>query len=127
MSNGLEGREPFLDHRVIEFVAQLPDNYKYKDGIKKHILKEIVHQYIPKSLMDRPKTGLAIPIEKWLLTDLKEQVHFHLNHNRIKSQGIFDADYVTKLVVNFYNGKKEYAYKIWYLLMFETWYKKWMG
>ena len=126
MTVSLEGREPFLDHRIIEFAAQLLDNFKYHKGIKKHILKEITHQYIPKSLMDRPKTGFAIPIEKWLSTDLKEQVLYYLNRQTIQSEGIFNADYVEKLVVDFYNGKKEYATKIWYLLMFEMWYRQWM-
>ena len=126
MTVSLEGREPFLDHRIIEFAAQLPDNFKYHKGIKKHILKEITHQYIPKSLMDRPKTGFAIPIEKWLATDLKGQVFYYLNRQTIQSEGIFNADYVEKLVVDFYNGKKEYATKIWYLLMFEMWYRQWM-
>lgn len=126
MTVSLEGREPFLDHRIIEFAAQLPDNFKYHQGIKKHILKEITHQYIPKSLMDRPKTGFAIPIEKWLATDLKGQVFYYLKRQTIQSEGIFNADYVEKLVVDFYNGKKEYATKIWYLLMFEMWYRQWM-
>ncbi len=127
MTVSLEGREPFLDHRIIEFVAQLPDNFKYHKGIKKHILKEITHQYIPKTMMDRPKTGFAIPIEKWLATDLKEQVYCYLNRQTIESEGIFHADQVDKLVVDFFKGKKEYATKIWYLLMFEMWYKQWMG
>lgn len=126
MTFSLEGREPFLDHRIIEFVAQLPDSFKYHKGIKKHILKEITHQYIPKVMMDRPKTGFAIPIEKWLSTDLKEQVLYYLNRQTIQSEGIFNADYVEKLVVDFYNGKKEYATKISYLLMFEMWYRQWM-
>jgi asparagine synthase (glutamine-hydrolysing) len=126
MTVSLEGREPFLDHRIIEFAAQLPDNFKYHKGIKKHILKEITHQYIPKTMMDRPKTGFAIPIEKWLATDLKEQVLYYLNRQTIQSEGIFNPDQVNKLVIDFFNGKKEYATKIWYLLMFEMWYRQWM-
>jgi asparagine synthase (glutamine-hydrolysing) len=126
MTVSLEGREPFLDHRIIEFAAQLPDNFKYHKGIKKHILKEITHQYIPKAIMDRPKTGFAIPIEKWLAIDLKEQVLYYLNRETIQSEGIFNPNQVDKLVVDFFNGKKEYATKIWYLLMFEMWYKQWM-
>ncbi len=74
MSVGLEAREPFLDHHVIEWSAKLPDSYKYQKGIKKYILKEIVHRYVPKNLMDRPKMGFAIPIEKWLYEDLKNEI-----------------------------------------------------
>ena len=126
MTASLEGREPFLDHRIIEWAAQLPDDYKYKDGIKKYILKEIVHQYVPKTLMDRPKTGFAIPIEHWLSNELKEQVIFYLNDQKIVEQGVFKLEYVKQIKNNFFNGKKEYAVKIWTLLMFQMWYEKWM-
>ena len=126
MTVSLEGREPFLDHRVIEWAAQLPDSYKYFNGNKKYILKEIVHQYIPKSMMDRPKMGFAIPIEKWLMTDLKPQVIEYLNDEKIKEQSIFEVEFVQKLKADFFSGKKELASKIWYLLMFQMWYEKWM-
>lgn len=126
MSVSLEGREPFLDHTVIEWAAQLPDNYKYNNGNKKYILKEIVHQYIPKELMDRPKMGFAIPIENWLTIDLKDKVFYYLDSKKIANNGIFDVKSVEKLKSDFYSGKKEYALKIWYLLMFQMWYEKWM-
>ena len=127
MSVSLEGREPFLDHRVIEWAAQLPDNYKYNKGNKKYILKEIVHQYIPKELMDRPKMGFAIPIENWLTIDLRDKVLYYLDSKRINDQGIFNTKTIEKLKSDFYSGKKEYALKIWYLLMFQIWYEKWMN
>jgi asparagine synthase (glutamine-hydrolysing) len=126
MTSSLEGREPFLDHRIIEWAAQLPDHYKYYNGSKKHILKEIVHQYIPKELMDRPKMGFAIPIEKWLMHDLKEKVLYYLDDEKIEQENIFEVRAIQKLKTDFYSGKKEYANKIWYLLMFQMWYEKWM-
>jgi len=127
MTASLEGREPFLDHRVIEFAAQLPDHYKYYKGSKKHIIKEIVHQYIPQKIMNRPKMGFAIPIENWLANELKQLVNDYLNESDIEKQNIFNVDYVKKIKIDFFNGKKEYATKIWYLLMFQMWYKKWMN
>ncbi|MBK6521013.1 MAG: asparagine synthase (glutamine-hydrolyzing) [Sphingobacteriaceae bacterium] len=78
MSQSLESREPYLDHRIIEFVAQLPDEYKYNKGVKKHILKEITHQYIPKELLDRPKMGFSIPLEAWLKNELRPLYKFIL-------------------------------------------------
>lgn len=126
MAFSLEAREPFLDHRVIEFVAQLPDSYKYHKGIKKHLLKEITHRYIPKELLDRPKMGFAIPIENWLGTDLKEQVNYYLQADKIKNDGIFNVEYIEKLKTGFFNGKKELGVKIWYVLMFQMWFEKWM-
>jgi asparagine synthase (glutamine-hydrolysing) len=127
MRSSLEAREPFLDHHIIEWAAQLPDHFKYHNGIKKHILKEITHPYLPKQLMDRPKMGFAIPIENWLAKDLKEQVLFYLNDTRIRAQGIFEPETVKKLSADFFSGKKELTLKVWYLLMFQMWHDKWMS
>ena len=126
MTASLEGREPFLDHRVIEWAAQLPDEYKYFNGTKKYILKEIVHQYVPKSMMDRPKMGFAIPIADWLSKDLRYLVEEFLNEEKINTQGIFQWNAIKELKANFFGGKKELDYKIWYILMFQMWYEKWM-
>jgi asparagine synthase (glutamine-hydrolysing) len=126
MSVSLEGREPFLDHRIIEWAAQLPDDYKYHHGDKKYIIKQIVHDYLPQYLMDRPKMGFAIPIAEWLQNDLREYVESFINEKTIKEQGIFEWSYVEKLKKSFFGGKKEYDIKLWYLLMFQTWYERWM-
>jgi asparagine synthase (glutamine-hydrolysing) len=127
MSVGLEGREPFLDHRIIEWAAQLPDDFKYFKGTKKHILKEIVYQYIPKNKMDRPKSGFSIPIEKWLSNELKSLVQEYLEDALLVKQQIFVPEEIQKIKSDFFNGKKENGLKIWYLLMFQMWYEKWMG
>lgn len=127
MTSSLEGREPFLDHNVIEWAAKLPDNFKYNNGIKKHILREIVYQYIPKEMMDRPKMGFAIPFENWMTNDLKEQVMYFLDEKRIAEQDIFNTKYVINIRDQFFAGKKEFGLKVWYLLMFQMWYEKWMN
>ncbi len=126
MAFSLEGREPFLDHRIIEFAAQLPNEYKYHKGVKKHILKEVVHSFVPKELMDRPKRGFAIPIEDWLLNELKPITLKYLAVDRISKQDIFEVTEIESLKKQFYSGRKELALKIWYLLMFQMWYEKWM-
>jgi len=126
MTNSLEGREPMLDHRILEFAAQLPDKYKYQNGIKKRILREITHDYVPKELLDRPKMGFAIPIAKWLKNELRDHVEEYLNEDRIEKQGIFNWEFITKLKMDFYKGRKEYDSKLWYFLMFQMWYERWM-
>jgi asparagine synthase (glutamine-hydrolysing) len=127
MTASLEGREPYLDHRLIEWAAQLPDHYKYHKGEKKYILKEILHQYIPKEMMDRPKMGFAIPIAEWLQDDLKGLVEEYIDLHKMEKQGIFNLNYVEDIKKKFYDGKKEYDVKMWYLLMFQMWYEKWMS
>lgn len=127
MASSLEGREPFLDHRVIEWAAQLPDNFKYNNGIKKHILREVIHKYVPKEMMERPKMGFAIPIEKWLQNELKSLVNEQINKERIEKDGVLNWEKVNNLLKSFYNGKTESYVKLWNLLMFQMWYEKWMS
>ncbi len=127
MSVSLEGREPFLDHRIIEWAARLPLEYKYNDGNKKYILKEIVHKYVPKQMMDRPKMGFGIPISDWLSSDLKPFVDRYFDEAFILKQGLFNNAEMQRIKKAFYNGKKERAEKIWFMLMFQMWYDKWMN
>lgn len=126
MSTSLEGREPFLDHRVVEWVAQLPNNFKYHNGIKKYLLKEIVHQYVPESMMKRPKMGFAIPVSKWLKDELKPMIDQYICEEKIKAQGIFQWTEVKRYKDSFYNGHEQHMLKIWYLFMFQLWYEKWI-
>lgn len=126
MAFSLEGREPFLDHRIIEWSARLPDSFKYNKGVKKHILREITHKYVPKEMMERPKMGFAIPVEKWLIKDLKPLVNQHINKERIQKDGVLHWDSVKKLRDSFYGGKTESHVKMWNLLMFQMWFEKWM-
>ncbi|RYE58683.1 MAG: asparagine synthase (glutamine-hydrolyzing) [Sphingobacteriales bacterium] len=126
MSVSLEGREPFLDQDVIEWAAQLPSSYKYYQGQKKYILKEIVHKHIPREIMERPKMGFGIPIETWLSNELKELVDEYLSEKSLTAHGLFNVLAVRKTVDDFFNGKKEKHLKVWYLLMFQMWYKQWM-
>jgi asparagine synthase (glutamine-hydrolysing) len=126
MSVGLEGREPFLDQHIIEWVAQLPSDYKYHHGQKKYILKQITHKYIPREMMDRPKRGFAVPVVSWLANELKPLIYEYLNPAKLKEHGLFNEAEITKLCKDFFNGHKENHVKIWYLLMFQMWYVKWM-
>jgi asparagine synthase (glutamine-hydrolysing) len=127
MSVSLEGREPFLDQRIIEWAAQLPMKYKYNNGNKKFILKEIVHKYLPKEMMDRPKMGFGIPIAAWLQNDLKMYIDTYFDESFISKQNIFNNDELQKIRKSFNSGKIELAEKIWYILMFQMWYDKWIN
>ncbi len=127
MSVSLEGREPFLDQRVIEWAARLPMEYKYNKGNKKFIIKEIVHKYLPREMMDRPKMGFGIPIAAWLKKELKPFVDHYFEEGFITKQNIFRNNEIQRIKNSFYQGKIERAEKIWYLLMFQMWYDKWMN
>lgn len=116
MSASLEGREPLLDHKIIEFAASLPVSYKKN----KEILKSILGHYIPEELFLRKKQGFGIPINDWLREDLKYLLDQYLGESLIRKYNIFDYDYISKLLEAFYVGKND-DNKVWVLLMFQMW------
>jgi asparagine synthase (glutamine-hydrolysing) len=126
MSVSLEGREPFLDQDIIQWAAQLPSDYKYHDGEKKYILKQIVHKYVPAVIMKRPKMGFGIPIESWLANELRDLVHEYLSVQYLQEHNLFNIGEVKKIVSDFYKGRTEKYIKVWNLLMFQMWHKAWM-
>jgi len=127
MSISLEGREPFLDQRIIEWAARLPMEYKTHKGKNKLILKEIVHQYLPRQMMDRPKRGFGIPVKTWLCGDLKIVVDYYLSEDFIRKQNLFNPQKLLYIKNSFYHGKMEWTDKIWNILMFQMWYDKWIN
>ena len=126
MSVSLEGREPLLDYRIIEFISQLSSNLKYKNGDKKWLLKQITHKYLPKEIMDRPKQGFGVPLTEWFRDELTDYFMIYFDEKRIEKEGLFNSKEVVKLRNNYLNGNKENVQKLWFLLMFEMWYEKWM-
>lgn len=133
MSCSLESRAPFIDdYKFIELSFDVPHILKYKNNEKKYILKELLYDYIPKKLIDRPKKGFSIPIEDMLRTDLKYLLENYLGEEFIKKQNIFDEKKIKKCLEFFYK-KKNIEYQgiyinklIWHLLIFQMWYKKYI-
>lgn len=125
MSVSLEGREPFLDHRIIEFAAQLPTDFKY-GTTPKMILKDIVHQYVPEELLRRPKTGFTPPVYSWLKNDLSYLLHDYLSSDMIIRSGVFNSEYVDDIKAVFLKGRIYDPSVIWKLLQFQMWFYKWM-
>lgn len=126
MSASLEGREPFLDHRVIEFIAQLPSNLKFRNGKTKCILRNILYKYLPKGLMERPKMGFAVPIVYWFKGELKQYLLQYLDKKRLEKNEIFEVDEIIKLRDDYLGGRTENIHKLWFLLMFEMWHERWI-
>lgn len=122
MSVGLEGREPFLDQRIVEFVSRLPSDMKIKNGDKKWLLKEITHKYLPKEIMDRPKMGFGVPVGQWLRNELKDYVEEYVSD---KYDTPLDGRELEKIKKLFFLGRIN-SLTIWHILIFQMWYKKWM-
>jgi asparagine synthase (glutamine-hydrolysing) len=125
MSVGLEGREPMLDYRIIEYVARLDPALKIKNEEKKYLLKKIAHKYIPKTLLDRPKMGFGIPINEWLKDDLRNYILYYFDKDRLKRENIFNVDAIIAFRNRCFENKKIDVMKLWHLLIFEMWKEKW--
>ncbi|HXB06148.1 MAG TPA: asparagine synthase (glutamine-hydrolyzing) [Puia sp.] len=126
MSVSLEGREPMLDHRVIEFLARLPSSLKIRNGVNKWLLKEVVHKYIPKALMERPKRPFIAPLMVWFREDLKEQLRYYLSEKCLSATGVFSHGPIIQLRDEYLAGKKVNYQKLWQVLMFQLWYDRWI-
>jgi asparagine synthase (glutamine-hydrolysing) len=127
MAVGLEGRDPLLDHRIIEFAARLPSNMKYKNGNGKMILKKVVHKYLPQKMMVRPKMGFSVPIYEWFREELKDYFLTYLSKRRLTKEKLFNSKPIIELRDSYLAGNKENVKKLWFLLMFEMWYERWMN
>ncbi len=115
---------PYLDEKLIDFIVSLDIDLKRKNGVKKYILKEILHRYIPKELMDRPKKSFAVPLSKWGRRELKELINDYLSKERVKFDGLFDYQTVESLKKAYFKEMKDEAFQpIWLLMIFEIWYE----
>ncbi|MGB7291489.1 MAG: asparagine synthase (glutamine-hydrolyzing) [Thermodesulfobacteriota bacterium] len=126
MSVGLEGREPLLDHRLLEFVARIPLKLKYHQGTSKYILRKVLDKYVPRELVERPKQGFVAPLSRWLKGELHQVVKEYLNEDRLRKEGIFNSKVVSSYVKDFYSGVSINVNKIWFLLIFQMWKEKWV-
>ncbi len=120
---GISLKEPLLDSDLIQYMAGVSQEIKIKNGEKKYLLKQIAHKYIPKNLLDRPKSGFDIPFSLWLNGPLKELVYDQINETRLKEDAIFDVSTVLKIRDTFYKGNQAPKYKLWTIFLFQLWYE----
>lgn len=119
----LENRIPLLDKDIIEFSWTLPINYKCSDGSNKKILKELLYEYVPREMLDRPKHGFEVPIPEWLSTgELHEWAGELMLHNSLADDGYFDKKILDRMWRHF-NTNHSNALQIWYILQAESWYR----
>jgi len=123
MAVSLEVRAPFLDPRVAEYAAALPRNYKLRGRKSKYILKRAVADLMPPFVTRRGKKGFGIPVAEWLKKKLRPLARDLLAPERIKRAGVFDAEYVTRLLDEHEAGVANHRKPLWTLLMFELWHE----
>jgi asparagine synthase (glutamine-hydrolysing) len=121
MAVSLESRVPFLDRDVVEFAWTLPIDYLRNDHEGKLVLKDVLYRYVPKDLVDRPKKGFSIPIQRWLRSEeLRGWAEDLIAQSKLKAEGYFDAQQVRRLWEDL-QQRGIWRPQIWYILMFENW------
>lgn len=121
MAYSLETRSPFMDHRLVEFSMRLPTKFKIKNNQTKFILKDILEEYVPRELFDRPKKGFGVPLESWLKKDLKPLVESSYAYFKELKINFINYSIFDNYLEEFYSNKANHSVEIWRMLMFVLW------
>jgi asparagine synthase (glutamine-hydrolysing) len=121
MSVSLETRIPLLDHRVIEYAWSLPRSFKQRHGRGKWLLRQLLHQYVPPSLVKREKKGFGVPISEWLRGPLRPWAEELLSGTRVRQEGFFVEKTVSRRWTEHVRGKRDWGMALWHVLMFQAW------
>ena len=124
MANSLEARSPFLDHKVIEFAASLPDTLKMRGRETKSLLKKVAARLVPSDVIYRRKMGFGVPIGKWFRGEMKGFLREVLLSERSLNRGVIRPEVVTTYVEQHIAGQRDYAFQLWTLLMLELWFQR---
>lgn len=125
MAVSLEGRSPFLDHKLLELTAKIPFSKKLKGlNNKKYILKKTLEGIVPHEILYRPKMGFGIPIHTWFRNELKEYSEKLLLSPQALARGLFTKKGIQRLLKNHQENKGDYGYQIWALVTLELWFQK---
>ena len=123
MATSLESRVPFLDHKLVEFTARMPDTMKLRGGTTKYVLRESMKGVLPEKILTRSKMGFPVPIGSWFRGPFKSIVDEYVLSDRALSRGIFDSDFVRQ-IVSLHQAGEDHAERLWSLVNFEIWQRQ---
>jgi len=124
MMNSLEVRSPYLDYKLAEFAASVPNSIKLKNGTQKYLLKKLALKYIDKDFFTRKKKGFGIPLHNWLRNELKDYTREIIFGGSLANRQFFNMKYVHKIFDEHQSGKHDHTHRIWALVCLELWFKK---
>ena len=125
MAVALEARVPLLDHRVVEFCWRLPRHAKVRGNTSKWLLRQVLYRHVPPALIERPKMGFSIPLGEWLRGPLRDWAEALLDERRLREAGLLDAAMVRRYWQEHIDGRRNWQYLIWDVLMLEAWRQRW--
>jgi asparagine synthase (glutamine-hydrolysing) len=126
MAHGLEARSPFLDHKLIEFAASIPACQKMSMTQTKKLLKSAMAGRLPEELLNRPKMGFSVPIDRWIRNELREMCYDILLSSAARARGLFRPEAVRTLLDDHNAGRHANQDRIWALLCLELWFIMWI-
>jgi asparagine synthase (glutamine-hydrolysing) len=123
MAHSLEARSPFLDHKVMEFMARVPAVLKLREGETKYLLKSALRGLLPDAILDRPKMGFGVPLGEWLRTSLKEMMLDSVLSDQALARGYFKPAALREMVDTQLAGSDRFKYLLWDILLLERWHR----
>lgn len=124
MAYSVEVRSPFLDYRIVEYARTLPVKFRYDNGLKKKIIRDILSEYIPEEIFNQPKRGFVVPISNWLKNELKQDVLENLNDDFLQKVPNLDVEKFQLKMKQYFDGKYDYSGVVWRLYVLSLWYKE---
>ncbi|MCU1266137.1 MAG: hypothetical protein JWM21_2455 [Acidobacteria bacterium] len=124
MAVSLEARSPFLDHKVIEFAASLPENLKLRGLTTKYLLKRVLRQLLPAENLGRRKMGFGVPIGHWFRGKLEPFMRETILSEKALKRGYFKPEVVRRMVELHVRGERDHSHRLWTLLMMELWFQR---
>nr|WP_320161274.1 asparagine synthase (glutamine-hydrolyzing) [uncultured Methanoregula sp.] len=128
MAHSLEVRVPFLDHELVEYMATVPASLKLKNyTTKKYLLKRIVRDKLPRTIVHQKKQGFNLPVGLWIKTYLKDYAFQVLSDEQIKEMGYFRYNFINKTLSDHMSGRKDNGYQIWGLMTLSLWWERYIA